>query len=366
MNGDKPVEKYSQRYWELLKNLADCLRKHGQNVYLIHPLEHIAVRFDGKKYSFDFSPFDNVVEFFIKEGNLKRIEGGPLASPRNSVLNIPILKDGDKENPTGETIIQAMPLSDERAKNYLSQFIPSFYKHLRKKGWDKIYLQHICDEPNNADNSYNALADYLRMLEPSIKFIDASGLGEKAGKCLDVHIPIIWHYPPNEKFYRHHQESGGEVWLYISCETRKGYPNRFYDRPLLENRLLHWFNFRSGTTGYLHWGLNYWQKESAILTTPQSLKIYNDKHKNLLPGDRFIVYPDFGRVHSSLRFETMRDAVADYELLKMLSQTQPEKAKKIAEAMIPQPNQMETDISVFRTKRHELLTLLNRLEPFGR
>jgi hypothetical protein len=84
-----------------------------------------------------------------------------------------------------------------------------------------------------------------------------------------------------------------------------------------------------------------------------------DKHKTLPAGDCFIIYPGYEKIYSSLRFAAMRDAVGDYELLKLLEKRDPAKAKQLVESLIPQPNKYENNISLFRAKRVQLLEWLN-------
>jgi hypothetical protein len=131
MNGDRPVEPYSDRYWELLKALANIMRDHGQNTYLISPLDLCNITVSGAQYAFDFAHFDRTVELFIREGNLKRIEGGHIAKPNANpaMMNIPV----------GNGVFRQMTLDNDTARIFLSQFIPALYRHLESKGWDKIY-----------------------------------------------------------------------------------------------------------------------------------------------------------------------------------------------------------------------------------
>ncbi|MDR0608875.1 MAG: family 16 glycosylhydrolase [Planctomycetaceae bacterium] len=346
LNDNKKVERLSPKYWELLKLIANTAREHGQNVYLISPTNYCNITINDSQYSFDFTNFDNAVELFIDEGGLKRIEGGHLAGWAHGAKELLI------KVPDGNGKFEPLPLSNEKTKNFLSQFIPALYKHLREKKWEQIYIQHIGDEPTSVE-SYNEVAKYLKSLEPNMKTIEATILGKKVDNNVDVHVPIIWYYDKEEYFYREHQKNGGEVWFYISCDA-KDYANRFYDRPLLQNRLLHWFNFRYDITGYLHWGLSWWQEiegdEKTGFTAPP---------QKLPPGDCFIIYPGNNKIYSSLRFVTMRDAVCDYELLKLLENRDPSKAKQLAESLIPQPNKYENNISIFRAKRVQLLEWLS-------
>jgi len=58
--------------------------------------------------------------------------------------------------------------------------------------------------------------------------------------------------------------------------------------------------------------------------------------------------------------KTMRDGIMDYELLKMLSQKHPDKAKEICSQIVYSFDRYNTDIKVFREKRKMILKLLSK------
>jgi hypothetical protein len=343
MNGDQPVEPYSERYWELLKELAHIMRDHGQNTYLISPLKLCDITVSGTRYAFDFTRFDETVELFIREGNLRRIEGEHLAGAKTAIPDVPV----------GNGVFKSMTLDNDTARTFLSQFIPALFSHLKSKGWDGMYLQHLADEPTDPQ-SYNALAKYVKMLEPDMKVIEATILAGKVENSVDVHVPIIWSYQTDEAFYKAQQEAGKEVWFYISCDDPQGkYANRFYERELIQTRLLQWFNYRYNITGYLHWGLNYWMNVSG------DAALYFDNHSGLPSGDVCIVYPEYGKVYGSIRLKAQRDGIADYELLRLLEKKDPAKAAQLAASVIHSYDRYDTEIASFRAKRVQLLEWLS-------
>jgi hypothetical protein len=246
-----------------------------------------------------------------------------------------------------------MTLDNDTARIFLSQFIPALYGHLKSKGWDGIYLQHLADEPTDPQ-SYNTLANCVKALAPDMKVIEATIQAGKVENSVDVHVPIIWSYQTGEAFYKAQQEAGKEVWFYISCDDPQGkYANRFYERELIQSRLLHWFNYRYHITGYLHWGLNYWEDISG------DEALYFDNVAGLPSGDVCIVYPAYDKVYGSIRFEAQRDGIADYELLRLLEKKDPAKAKELAQAVIRSYDSYDTDIASFRETRRKLLTWLS-------
>ena len=70
-------------------------------------------------------------------------------------------------------------------------------------------------------------------------------------------------------------------------------------------------------------------------------------------------YPAEEKIYSSIRLAAMRDGIADYELLKLLEQKSPDKAKELAGAIIIDFNSYNNDIQAFRLIRLKLLKLLS-------
>lgn len=56
----------------------------------------------------------------------------------------------------------------------------------------------------------------------------------------------------------------------------------------------------------------------------------------------------------------MRDGIMDYELLKMLSQKDPDKAKEICSQIVYGFDSYNTDVKVFLEKRKMILELLSK------
>ncbi|MDR3261172.1 MAG: DUF4091 domain-containing protein, partial [Tannerella sp.] len=105
-------------------------------------------------------------------------------------------------------------------------------------------------------------------------------------------------------------------------------------------------------TGYLHWGLNYWKDEAG------DRSLYVDDTDWVPAGDAWIIYPDYGKVYSSIRYEVTRDGIADYELLRLLEKKDAKKAKELAKAIVKNMDRYNTNIASFRAKRIQLLESL--------
>ncbi len=130
-----------------------------------------------------------------------------------------------------------MSISDNRAKNYLDQFFPALMAHLKLKGLDKNYMQHVSDEPV-AENigSYKAIAAYVKKLIPGTKIIDAN-IGSDLIGSIDVWVPVLDQLDKEYDFYKKRQKAGDEVWFYTCLGPQGNYANRFIEQPLIMPRL---------------------------------------------------------------------------------------------------------------------------------
>lgn len=342
MNGNKPVEPYSDRYWELFTALVHTARDHGQNSYKIRDLLRLCnIKCNNTQYSFDFTNFDKAIELLIREGGLKRIEGGHMCG-----------RMGNWTSEFGVDVpdIGRISIDDVRSQNFLSQFLPALYSHLETKGWTGMYVQYIADEPldENAD-SYIRIAGYMKKYLPGIPLVDAV-MSQKLANTVNIWVPKLDHYRNDHKFFRERQAAGDEVWFYTCYKPQGNYANRFLEQPLIQVRFLHWINYRYGLTGYLHWGFNTWN----LLTTDDAA------YSTLPAGDVSITYPAEGKVYSSIRLAAMRDGIADYELLKLLDRKAPDKAKELAGEVIKDVDSYNSNIRAFRQTRLKLLKMLSK------
>ncbi len=352
------VEPYSEKYWEYTSMLAKKMAEYRQNVALISPLQlaSYSMSSDGK-YQIDFSNFDKTVEIFIREGVIGRIEGGHIGGREggwisNFALSVPVV---EKDS----VFFKSMPLASDSAKNFYKTFIPALMRHLAEKGWDKIYMQHLMDEPIPENvATYIEIANFIKKLAPDLKIVEACH-SKDVKNSVQVWVPQLDYLNRDYDFYKERSAAGDEVWFYTCVNPRGEYANRFIDLPLIKTRILHWINFRYDIPGYLHWGLNHWNgnpyNETSAIQTESG---------NVLPGgDSWIMYPGDKKINSSVRLEAMRDGIVDYELLKMLKARYPEEAAELARQVVYRFDHYDTNIEAFREKRKNILSLLSTGPP---
>lgn len=345
---DQQGEMYSESYWEYIKAIALKMKECYQNTVLI-PTTIIDSKKDGDSWSFDFTNFDKMVGIFQEAGVLKCLEVGHIGG-----------RIGLWNSPFGVRVpgmVGNIPLDNPEAQDYCSEFIPALVSHIKEKGWYSIYCQHIADEPA-ADNydSYVAIARLFKKYAPEVKIIEACHSHDLAD-IVDIWVPQLNFYADGLSFYQDRQKAGDEVWFYTCLAPQGNYANRFLEQPLLKTRLLHWINFRYGATGYLHWGFNVWREDDPWYEST----FINTEGGNILPGgDSWIVYPGNKRLYGSIRFEAMRDGIADYTLLQMLARKDEAKAKEICRQTVYDWTTYDMSTDHFRSARHEILEALSK------
>jgi hypothetical protein len=354
MNNNQSVTVFSDTYFQLMKILVNKARDYGQNVFQIN---RVAIKYSltGNTYTFDFSRFDRLIELFLNEGNAKRIYGSHLArrfdeagagwtGPFGVYVPTP-------DNSQIGATFNLLPIDDPRTQNFLSQFLPALHNHLLTKGWDKIYMQHLADEPLSENvASYNEIASYVKSVAPQIRLMDAI-CTPQAATLIDVPVPRIDVLHENYDYFRQVQASGKELWYYHCDVPKWEYVNRFIELPLIKTRLAFWINARYHVTGFLHWAFQTW--------TGSGVTSENVDWGPTVPGDRWIIYPGNKKVYSSIRYEALRDGINDYELLLALEKKNPAKAKELIESIVKDFNSYDTDIATFRAIRVKLLEALN-------
>ncbi|MCD9022425.1 glycoside hydrolase domain-containing protein [Cohnella silvisoli] len=354
VNGDNLKNAYgyprlSADWWTLMENFAQNAKDYRMNSI---PVNYVYMLLDGGStlgangvYTFNWSVFDQVIQFFIDRGTVKRLEG----------FTTGVIIDRDANGNLFRNWILNSP-NDPKLVNWINQFFPALKAHLESKllpdgrTWASIWWQHVRDEPSDQGiiDEYKNLANKVRVHWPDIKFGDAMygspSLYTQLANYVDVWVPLSETFDTNKSFFEARQASPNneEVWMYTCGVPRGMYLNRFIDQPVWMNRAMSWHAYTSGTTGYLHYGYNHWD-----------LAMDNQPAK----GDLHLVQPDVPnkKLKNSIRLEAQRDGLEDYELLKIVEQTNPEVAKGIASSLVANGTTYSRDIGQMIRMRNILL-----------
>ncbi len=287
------VTEGSEQWWALIERVAGLMRAHHQNVILTPWSLIKATRSTDGKLQLDFGGFDRWVRIFRANG-FKRIE----------IAHVGGREHGQWEDKT--FVSYDMPCSGvqqgQSDKAPIEEWLPLLQSHLKQQGWLDEAMIHVADEPIEVNlDSWKELAKRVRKAAPDLRRIDAVHVPDLRGH-LEVWVPQLNFLEQWMQRFVEAQKDGVELWYYTAWVPQGRYPNRLMDYPLIKTRMLHWLNYTTGTTGYLHWGWNFWDVP----------------FDQFAPGDNFIVWPGKQTPRSSLRYEAMREGIEDYEYLRML------------------------------------------------
>jgi len=353
------LEMWSPAYWAMLRKYARLMREYGQNVFWIQK-EVLIEKGSDKRPRFNWPRFDRYVRLFLDEG-FEVIEGCHFVDRR--------FEEGYQPSGNYYLAETTTPALSTEGQCFMHEMAADLWRHVRNRGWDGIYLQHVADEPHPKEaEAYLRVANLLRRAMPGVRLIEAI-LGTPAVVgSLDVHVPnladmhipgvdrdpyfdSIWNY---ENFRKVAATGGGELWIYSCCGPRGPALNRFLDFALIKTRLIHWLNYVGGATGYLHWGLNMYREDQDPFR--QSVGKVFDGQCRLPPGDTHIIWPGDDGPWPSLRFEAMRDGIHDHELLLAMQQSEGEKAaNRLARQAVRTAVDYVRDIGEFRRIQRKLI-----------
>ncbi|MFD0715843.1 glycoside hydrolase domain-containing protein [Paenibacillus sp. GCM10027626] len=255
------VTKLSPEWWQAMDNFAKYMRLHRNNTIFIDPvalLEPVTQIDANGHYTFDWSLFDRMVQQFIDAGAMKYLEGVSLYNNRiGGRFALQTLAKVD-----GQTKIVYAPAQSQAADQWLNVYLPALKTHLQQKGWLNVFYQSAGDEPGDTTDRQddNWLYDKIHALAPGIRTIEALHLthaSEFEGK-LDTYVVLQSLYDAKPYYYQQRKSAGDEVWMYIASTPTGDFLTRNIDAPLAQVLLPHWYTFKNGLSGYLHWGFNYW------------------------------------------------------------------------------------------------------------
>ena len=327
----------SDAFYKMLGVYARNMADHRQNVFRVSPDLIQATKNKDGKLTFDFSRFDKWADVFWSTGAMDLLETGFVA------------RFGTGDWSSRQIVLRDFRVQDEATKasvtmagkEFLPLFLPALEQHLQERGWLDKTAFHIADEPSNHNvTDWREASDFVHRYGPRLRRIDAI----ETPHCLErleIWVPKIDHYATWQQAYADAQRLGNEMWFYTVGIFQAGvYPNKTVDVPLIQSRVLHWFNYRFDLKGYLHWGYNSWTDDP--FEAP-------GQHR----GDGWHVYPKKGGLLDSLRWEQMRNGIQDYEYLWLLQdkvrQMKGTMSQRVSSLIEPSRRSHEIAASVVRT-----------------
>lgn len=294
-------EKYSRAWFTMLSRYAANMAAHRQNVFQV-PVSAIGISKPANgAFKFDFRRFDDIAQVFWDTGKMDYLETGELAKFKDDWFSTEILLKDLKvaDDETGK-------MTTVPGKEVVPSLLAALENHLRQKGWLDKTLFHIKDEPSLHNAlAWRGMSSYVHQYAPSLKRIDAIETTYLL-EDIEVAVPKLDAFGTWFQSYDQARQNGTEIWFYtVGIYQGTRYPNKTIDMPLIDNRILHWLNYRFDATGFLHWGWNQWTDDP-----------YHNVGQHI--GDAWHVYPVRDGVVNSLRWEEMRNGIQDYEYFWML------------------------------------------------
>ncbi len=365
------IKNFSEEWFTLLKNYARQMKKERMNILYvpIYYLLYEGIKYgENGEYIFDFTLFDRFIDTFLEHADIKYFCGFHLILRTSKVpesfsedwrvhLNAPLVSWIFKEG-RGLYNFAWEYLEDDAAWKHLEMLIKGIYEHLKERGLEKKWIQHVSDEVDTAEQFAQIRKVYRKIHEwaPDFKTIDATRDTslEGYGSDLDIHVPQIDVYDYNEEKYTAAQEAGDiEVWTYTCLKPQFGYMSRLDDWKLIATRLIHWFNYLHDAKGYLHWSWNLW----FYCNEPN--QPFMNGCCNGWPLDGWVVLPD---VENLDVFETIRQrasisGIEDFELLNICDKIDREKTRMLAGILVERANDFTLDTNLFFRVRSLLLDM---------
>jgi hypothetical protein len=242
-------------------------------------------------WRFDYSIFDQYVQLAIDAGIDKAI-----------TIYTPI-PWGDRfryiDETTGNYITEQWQATSAIFKTNWNIFLTDLKKHLEGKGWmNKTYLGVNENAMEQTLSAIKVIRDHSRQW----KITYAGDWHEELTGLLDDYS-CVFNKEPSVKEVSDRFTKRQTSTFYICCTP--SFPNTFVFSPPVEGRWLGWYTMAHGYDGMLRWAYDAWPADP----------VRDSRHLLWPAGDSYMIYPG---AESSIRFEKMREGIADYEKLKIL------------------------------------------------
>lgn len=196
--------------------------------------------------------------------------------------------------------------------NFLKCFIPSLLKQLKKNNVDKRCFFHISDEPDEKDfEHYKKASSIAKKYLKDVTILDAVWNVELYKQGI-LSTPVV-SIAEVETFM---DAGANDFWIYYCGGHTNEVSNRFLAMPSARTRILGVQMYKYNTTGFLHWGYNFYHNRFSY----DSINPFLDTTGEYFApsGDTFLVYPgEDGTPMSSIRLKVLRDAFQDFKALQL-------------------------------------------------
>jgi hypothetical protein len=340
------LKRWSKKWYKMLDKYAQIMAKGRQNCIII-PKELISLK--NNKIILDEKKMISFIEIFKKHGFTY------FESPH-------LLGRGENDNwgnPELITSLRKKGYYSSEGKKEIDTIIHKIKKFTLKYNLKNQWLQHISDEPTNINaKCYQDAAKQIKSIYPEIKIMEATNAKESLSGSIDLWCPLINDFQENEEFFRNREKEGEKILIYTCLVPGGKWLNRTLDMERIRQVYFGWAGSKYNTFGYLHWGLNQYKANpftQSVVKHPSPAASSN----NYLPaGDTHIIYPGKNGPLSSLRFESQRLGIEDYEILEILKSINPSKHSRFIKKLFINYTDYSLSINKYmRIKRRVLKSI---------
>ena len=331
------VEPWSEAHWEALKPAMQMLANAGQKVITAtlnkrpwngqteDPFDSMIEwkkKTDGT-WEYDYTAFDNWVEFMMDLGITKQINCYSMVPWGNIFFYF-------DEETNEEVKMTAAPGTKEYAELW-KPFLIDFTKHLKTKGWENKTLIAM-DE--RLPDEMKAVLSLLNEIAPSLGVALADN--QKSYKLYPdqlVDLCVAHGATVDAKDRAYRAEKNYVTTWYVCCVEK--FPNTHTFSQPTEAAFIGWYTMAADFDGFLRWAYHSYTKDALV----------DSRFRTWPAGECFLVYPN---ARSSIRFERLMEGVQDAEKIRIVR------------------NELEKDASAKGkqklTKLNEILEAFNVLE----
>ena len=302
---DNHLEPWSEEHKLLLKKhlklYADAGGKYittyavnspwSDNSYTIEGGMIESIKQKNGSWKFDYKIFDEYVELAMSVGIDKAIT---VYTPLPGGYRFRYIDEA-----TGNFVTESWPPTSNKFKAYWNPFLNDLRAHLKKKGWlEKTYI----GINESAMDETLAAIKVIRDNSADWRFTYAGDWHPELNDLLNDYCFLSGKESPLNVIKKR-AEKGFTTTYYVCCNPPK--PNNFLFSPPIEGRWISWYASACGYNGFLRWAYDAWTQDPNR----------DARHGSWPAGDCYLVYPG---ANSGIRFEKLREGIADYEKIRIL------------------------------------------------
>lgn len=217
---------------------------------------------------------------------------------------------------TGNYIYETWPPGSDTFKIAWNVFLDDLRAHLEKKGWlDKTFL-------GINENAMDQTLEAIKVIKENNKKwkITYAGNWHKELDGLLNDYSFLYGNESTVEETKARALKGFTTTYYVCCNPAK--PNNFVFSPSVEGRWISWYSAAHGYSGFLRWAYDSWPADP----------VRDARYGSWAAGDCYLVYPGG---NSCIRFEKLRQGIADYEKIRIIrelaAKSPDKKVKDLAE-----------------------------------